>query len=362
MSNGFAPHSISFFSSQRAPALSEGIDTMLTQIVGNRVYDFSHSIGDPNETLMPVALAVGEENELFAVIKGILELSPGVKQITLGDAPGEERILNVIGEYGEEPGQFVWPSGVALDSARNIYVTDAWTDRVSVFSVEGEFIRSFGSSGTAGGQFRRPSGIAIDDNDDVLVVDTLNDRIQKLTPDGIFVSQWGSSGSAPGEFREPWGITTDSEGCIYVADYKNHRIQKFDGDGGFIFALGSKGAGEYEFNHPSDVAVDPEGDIYVCDWANNRVQAYDSDGEYITTFIGDAQDLSRWQTEFVRANPDVYKARRRVYTLEPEWRFALPMGIAFDSHGYRLMVADTQRWRIQIYNKLLDYSEPQFNI
>jgi DNA-binding beta-propeller fold protein YncE len=335
---------------------------MLTQIIGNRVYDFSHSVGDPNDTLMPVALAVGDENELFAVIKGILELSPGVKRITLGDAPGEERILNVIGEYGEGPGQFVWPSGVALDSARNIYVTDAWTDRVSVFTVEGDYIRSFGSSGTASGQFRRPSGIAIDYNDDVLVVDTLNDRIQKFAPDGNFVSKWGTGGAAPGEFREPWGITTDSEGCIYVADYKNHRIQKFDGDGGFIFALGSKGTSEYEFDHPSDVAVDPEGDIYVCDWANSRVQAYDSEGEHITTFIGDAQELSRWQTEFVRANPDVYKARRRAYSLEPEWRFALPMGIAFDSHGSRLMVADTQRWRIQIYNKLLDYSEPQFNI
>ena len=93
-----------------------------------------------------------------------------------------------------------------------------------------------------------------------------------------------------------------------------------------------------------------------------RVQAFDADGRYITTFIGDAQELSKWQSEYVRSNPDVYKARRRVYSLEPEWRFALPAGVAFDAAGSRLMVADTQRWRIQIYNKVLDYSEPQFNI
>ena len=105
-----------------------------------------------------------------------------------------------------------------------------------------------------------------------------------------------------------------------------------------------------------------KGDIYVCDWANSRVQAFDADGRYITTFIGDAQELSKWQSEYVRSNPDVYKARRRVYSLEPEWRFALPAGVAFDDAGSRLMVADTQRWRIQIYNKVLDYSEPQFNI
>jgi hypothetical protein len=40
----------------------------------------------------------------------------------------------------------------------------------------------------------------------------------------------------------------------------------------------------------------------------------------------------------------------------------MPAGVAFDSANSRLMVADTQRWRIQIYNKVLDYSEPQFNI
>ena len=336
---------------------------MLTRTIGTRVYDFSHVIGDPNETLEPVALSAGAENELFAIIKGILEISPSVTRFSLGDEPGDERIVKVIGGgYGEGPGQFVWPSGIALDSDRNIYVTDAWTDRVSVFTVDGDFVRSFGSSGHGDGQFRRPSGIAVDINDSVLVVDTLNDRVQKLNRDGGLVSQWGSSGSAPGEFRSPWGITTDTYGCVYVADCKNHRIQKFDNDGGFMFALGSHGAGDYEFDHPSDVAVDPAGDIYVCDWANSRVQAYDSNGKFITTFIGDAYELSKWQRDFVRANPDVHKARRRVYSLEPELRFALPMGIAFDSHGSRLMVADTQRWRIQIYNKLLDYSEPQFNI
>ena len=335
---------------------------MLTKIVGTRVYDFSHVVGDPNETLEPVALAVGAENELFAIIKGVLELTPNVTRFALGAVPGDERIVNLIGERGEGAGQFVWPSGIALDSDRNLYVTDAWMDRVSVFTVEGDFIRSFGSSGDGEGQFKRPSGIAIDAEDNVFVVDTLNHRIQKLTRDGRSLSQWGANGSGPGEFRSPWGITTDAEGCVYVADHMNHRIQKFDADGGFLFQLGSRGSGNYEFDHPSDVAVDPQGDIYVCDWANSRVQAFDADGRYITTFIGDAQELSKWQSEYVRSNPDVYKARRRVYSLEPEWRFALPTGVAFDDAGSRLMVADTQRWRIQIYNKVLDYSEPQFNI
>ena len=334
---------------------------MLTKIVGQRVYDFSHVVGGRDQVMGPLALASGRDNELYAIVSA-LGGGRGITKYTAGRYPGEEELIQRIGESGEGPGQLMWTSGIALDSDYDIYVTDAWTDRISVFDESGAFVRSFGSSGDGDGQFRRPSGITIDQDDNLLVVDTLNDRVQKLSREGRYLSEYGSEGSAPGQFKSPWGITTDSEGCIYVADHLNHRIQKFDAEGGFIFELGSHGSGDYEFDHPSDVAVDPDGDIYVCDWANHRVQAYSPDGEYITTFIGDAQELSKWQLDYVRSNPDVYKARRRVYTLEPEWRFALPSAVEFDSLNSRLMVADTQRWRIQIYNKLLDYSDPQFNI
>ncbi|HCH08246.1 MAG TPA: hypothetical protein DEW32_03475, partial [Dehalococcoidia bacterium] len=177
-----------------------------------------------------------------------------------------------------------------------------------------------------------------------------------------FINQWGSRGADAGEFNSPWGITADGQGHVYVADHKNHRIQKFNADGEFVFELGSHGKGDNQFDHPSSVAVDSDGEIYVCDWANNRVQTFDKDRNYLTTFEGNAQELSKWQRQYVNANPDVYKARRRVYTLEPEQRFALPMAVAFDNEKSRLMVVDAQRWRIQIYNKLRNYADPQFNI
>ncbi len=334
---------------------------MLTKIVDERVYDFSHVVGGRNEVMGPVALAPGLEGDMFAVITRI-DRTCDVTRFHVGDRAGEEEVIEHMGGKGEEPGQFTWPSGIALDGESRVYVTDAWSDRVSVFSREGSFLGMFGESGHGPGQFRRPSGITIDGEGNLLVVDTHNHRVQKLTTGGQYISEWGTRGSGEGELDSPWGITTDLEGFIYVADHKNHRIQKFDSDGKFVFALGSYGNGNYEFDHPSDVAIDPDGDIYVCDWANHRVQAFDSEGNYLTSFIGDAQELSKWQKEYVQSNPDVYKARRRVYSLEPEWRFALPTAVAFDASNSRLMVADTQRWRIQIYNKLLDYSDPQFNI
>ena len=110
------------------------------------------------------------------------------------------------------------------------------------------------------------------------------------------------------------------------------------------------------------MAVDPDGDVYVCDWANDRVQVFAPDGRFLTSLRGDAQELAKWHKEQVDANADVIKARLMVYSMEPEWRFAMPTGLTFDEEKSRLLVADTQRGRLQIYNKLNDYMEPQFNL
>ena len=332
---------------------------MLTRIVADRVYDFDRVVGGRQITGL-ITLALGQESDVYAVLR--LPYGARVVRLSIGTTPGDEEIVGEFGERGDGPGQFVWPAGIAVDSRQQVFVTDEWLHRVSVFSAEGEFLRTFGTAGGGDGQFHRPSGITIDANDDVYIADTLNHRVQKLSSSGQHIAQWGSRGTDAGEFVSPWGITTDDQGFVYVADHKNHRIQKFSEQGEFVFQLGSHGTGNDQFDHPSDVAVDPNGEIYVCDWANSRVQAYDRDRNYITTFEGDAQELSKWQKEYVRSNPDVYKARRRVYSLEPEWRFALPMAVVFDSKKSRMLVADSQRWRIQIYNKLLDYSDPQFNI
>ena len=39
------------------------------------------------------------------------------------------------------PGEMIWPAGIALDSQENVYVTDEWLNRVSVFDKDGNFLR-----------------------------------------------------------------------------------------------------------------------------------------------------------------------------------------------------------------------------
>lgn len=344
---------------------------MLTQTILGRVYDYSHAVGG---LYLPqiVGVAFGECDSVYTIsrptdaISGVPWNKTGVGakivKITIGEVPGDEEHILDIGRYGDADGEFIWPAGIALDSNENIYVTDEWMNRVSVFDSEGNFLKHWGEGGQNDGQFNHPAGIDIDTEDNAIVVDSLNHRVQKFTKDGNFLGEWGGFGEGQGELNSPWGIGLDDQNNVYVADHKNHLAQKFSPDGEYLMAFGSEGTGRGQLIRPSDVTIDSDGDVYVCDWANDRVQVYGPDGDFITTFIGDAQELAKWHKQTVDSNIDVIKARRRVYSLEPEWRFAMPTAVEFDHARNRLMVADTQRGRIQIYNKLNDYMEPQFNL
>ena len=235
----------------------------------------------------------------------------------------------------------------------------------------------------------RPAGLAVEKNGNIIVVDSGNNRLQVFTPDGKFVGKCGGPGSGDGQFNQPWGVTVDKDGNIYVADWKNHRVQKLSPEGKFLMKFGQYGKveepeGSYAvtmfgpyvaaqsetagypkpgtLNHPTDVAVDPDGDIYVTDWGNHRVCVFDSEGRPICNLIGDAQVLSKWGQQTVDANPDMAKARRRVKSLEPQYRFCFPTAVEFDPATDSVIVADSQRNRLQIYKKVRDYSDFQANL
>ena len=344
---------------------------MLTTVAAGRVFDYSHAVGGL-EMPQPIATACAAGDRVYVLNRQFEEVLdvPWDKAATcvevnlyrIPTTPRAEEFLGTFSRYGSGVGEFIWPAGLAIDSEENLYITDEWMNRVTVFNSAGDFVCCWGNEGSGDGELRRPSGIAIDRNDDIYVVDGMNHRVQKFTRDGEYISQFGRYGDGYGELNAPWGIAIDDEDSAYIADHKNHRAQKFDAEGEFVATFGSYGKGRGQLNRPSDVAVDSEGDVYVCDWGNDRVQVFASDGKFIASLIGDAQRMAKGHQEQVDANPDIIKARRRVYTLEPEWRFALPTGVAFDAENSRLIVADTQRSRVQIYNKVKGYTEPQFNL
>ena len=304
-------------------------------------FPYLKTIGMRRVTSYAVDVAVTADDRLFVLCRG--DQTAEIRRTDMDDVDHGS-----FGGSGSGEGKFVWPASLALGPDENLYVSDEALNRISVFSLDGEFISCWGESGDGEGRFDRPSGIAFDDEGDLYVADTLNHRVQKFTRDGRFLQSWGSAGAGDGELNMPWGVSVDEFGALYVADWRNDRFQKFSADGGFEFAVGSSGSGRGQFDRPTGIAVDRDGDIYVSDWGNDRVQQFAADGRYLDTFIGDAT-MSRCGIDYVLSNP-VPLRLREMTSLEPQKRFRGPMGLTVDGHK-RLFVADYGAFRIQIYQK-----------
>jgi hypothetical protein len=138
------------------------------------------------------------------------------------------------------------PSGLAIDSSNNVYVTDVSNNRIQKFYSNGTFITKWGFLGSNNGEFRFRDlpQLAIDSSNNVYVTDDGNSRIQKFTSNGKFITKWGSfcdltssdgcnlsaAGAVDpgdGQFFTPYGVAFGLSGKVFVTDITNHRIQTF---------------------------------------------------------------------------------------------------------------------------------------
>jgi DNA-binding beta-propeller fold protein YncE len=144
------------------------------------------------------------------------------------------------------------------------------------FSPDGKVLMTFGKAGVAGNPpdaLTQPTSVVVAPNGDIFISEGHNQnpdappdtvsRISRFTKDGRFVKSFGKFGTGPGEFRNAHDIAMDGEGRLFVADRGNMRVQILNQDGNFL--------GEWkQFSRPSAVAI-RDGMIYVGDSESNGV-------------------------------------------------------------------------------------------
>lgn len=318
-------------------------------------YSYSHSVGR-NEFAgtgfrNPVDMALSPNDVAYVVNRSYENRADGVR-VTVCTL--NEEFIREFGSDGEGDGQFVWPTSIALDNAGNVYVADEWLNRITVYDKDGKFLSKWGKAGSGEGEIKKPAGLMISGNS-ILVSDSANHRIQRFSLDGKFQGQFGSFGTGPGQFNLPWGLSLDADDNIYVADWRNDRIQKFSADGKWLASYGESGNGVGQFNRPSGVCVDKDGIIYVADWQNNRLQVLAPSGRFLTSLKGDHQ-LSKWGKEKLQSNPDMIRQRALAIAHDNgafEKSFSHPCAVKMDSQD-RVCVLDHTRGRIQVYTKSKD--------
>ncbi len=153
------------------------------------------------------------------------------------------------------------PTGVALSSSGEIYVSDGYGNaRVHKFTPDGTLLFSWGEPGNALGQFRLPHFIWVDKQERVWVVDRENNRIQIFNAQGEFLSQWT-------DLSRPTDIFIDDEETVYVSELSPRRgVSIFTIDGKLLARWSSQQEEDKEtalFLAPHAIAVDSRGDLYV---------------------------------------------------------------------------------------------------
>lgn len=245
----------------------------------------------PGQFFAPVDVEADADGNLYVIdsaTKKLQKFDPQGNFITSID------IRNNAADSGEQS----QPWGLGIGPDGEVVVADTFGWRVRVFDKDLELRASFGDppdTSKAPGPFDLfgPRDAAIDRSGNVWVTDTGNDRIQVFTLDGQFVRTIGSSGSGPGQFDEPVGIDIGPDGAIYVADMYNSRVQVLNPDGTYRAQFTVEGWGGIEVNDKPYLRVLSDGRVAASVPSLNLVRILGTDGALSATISSESEPLNR---------------------------------------------------------------------
>ena len=185
---------------------------------------------------------------------------------------------------GISPGQFMSPSGVAVDSDGNILVASHYF--VQKFSPTGQFLQQAGGTNPqASFIIESPRGLAIGENGRVYISEQQKNRVTILNSDLSFYKRFTDADKmlGSGHLNMPQGVAVNSKGTVYIVDMMNHAVQVFNSEGEFQFRFGKMGTGPGGTTSPSAITIDSNDNVYVGT-GGCSICIFDAAGKFVRSF------------------------------------------------------------------------------
>jgi len=211
------------------------------------------------------------------------------------------------------------PYGVAVDAAGNVYIAERNDGRIRQIAAGPNYLNNYistiigngnlGFSGDGGSalaaQLNSPTGVALDSAGNVYIADSQNYRIRKVPSPGKgnistvagdgFFSYAGDGGPAvQAQLDAPQAVAADSRGNVYIADTGNNVVRKVASSGtittfagnGLAGVGGDGGPAAAQIMGPAGVAVDAQGNVYISDTIGQRIRVVTPSNGQINTYAG----------------------------------------------------------------------------
>jgi hypothetical protein len=267
----------------------------VTTTIAGGTYGANDGTGTAAQFNGPVGITVDSLGNLYVADSGnfaIRRITPvtangstsWVVTTLAGGTPGSNDGTGADAQFN-----FVFTCNLAADRAGNVYVPDYNNQTIRKVTPAGVVTTIAGKVGESGNlngvgsaaRFNDPTGVAVDSAGNVYVGDWQNELIRKITPAGVVTSvagngvysfRNGTGGDA--EFTLPTALAVDGADNIYFIDSAGTAVRKVTpagvvttlGGGSFLsygYANGIGGAAQ--FNWCTDMAVDQAGDVIFAD-------------------------------------------------------------------------------------------------